>query len=256
MSMPRPIQKSALAFKQHLRVLRRRIFEFVGNPACTPKTSLGGLDEKLEKYLNYRGGVFIEAGANDGISQSNTYYLEHGRRWRGILVEAIPELYLKCKAQRRARTFNRALVASDYPAATVRMHFANLMSVAEGVLTAGELREHLELGFECQNLKGPYEVDVPAATLASLIEECGLDRIDFLSLDVEGGEAAVLEGLDLRKNRPRYILVEARFFDEVHALLTSHQYVMLEQMSHHDFLYGDGLHPETKVHLLHERQDL
>lgn len=242
-----PVQRKVNAIKSHLRIWRRWVFECFGNPAYTPKTSLGGLDDRLRKYLNYKGGVFIEAGANDGISQSNTYYLENGRRWRGILVEAIPELFLKCKAQRRARVFNCALVASDYPAATVRMHFANLMSVADGVLSDGELKQHLDLGFECQKLEKTYDVEVPAVTLAALVAECGLERIDFLSLDVEGGEADVLDGLDLRRNRPRYILVEARFFDAVHALLTSHDYGLLEQMSHHDYLYADLHHSERKV---------
>ena len=36
--------------------------------------ALNSLDQKIEKYLNYEGGYFVELGANDGISQSNTYY--------------------------------------------------------------------------------------------------------------------------------------------------------------------------------------
>ena len=31
--------------------------------------ALNNLDKKLEKYLNYNDGYFIELGANDGISQ-------------------------------------------------------------------------------------------------------------------------------------------------------------------------------------------
>ena len=34
------------------------------------------LDIKLEKYLNFSNGFFIELGAHDGITQSNTYYYE------------------------------------------------------------------------------------------------------------------------------------------------------------------------------------
>lgn len=51
--------------------------------------SLNGLDEKLAPYLNFKGGIFIEAGANNGIRQSNTYYLEAVRGWKGILVEPV-----------------------------------------------------------------------------------------------------------------------------------------------------------------------
>ena len=45
------------------------------------------MDKKLLKYLNYNNGFFIELGANDGLRQSNTYYLEKNLGWRGILIE-------------------------------------------------------------------------------------------------------------------------------------------------------------------------
>jgi hypothetical protein len=38
--------------------------------------SLNELDDKMLKYLNFNNGFFIEAGANDGIIQSNTYLYE------------------------------------------------------------------------------------------------------------------------------------------------------------------------------------
>ena len=54
------------------------------------------LDKKLEKYLNYDNGFFIELGANDGKTQSNTLYFERYRNWNGILIEPSPNNYLKC----------------------------------------------------------------------------------------------------------------------------------------------------------------
>ena len=38
------------------------------------------LDIKLEKYLNFSNGFFIELGAHDGITQSNTYYYEKKKK--------------------------------------------------------------------------------------------------------------------------------------------------------------------------------
>ena len=52
--------------KKIFRKIRRSIYEGMGNSKFTPKPSLNDLDAKLSKYLNYRGGFFIEAGANDG----------------------------------------------------------------------------------------------------------------------------------------------------------------------------------------------
>ena len=63
-----------------------------------------------------------------------------------------------------------------------------------------------------------------------------MSHIDLLSLDVEGFERQALEGLDLRRHRPRFILVEARFREEIDDLLLSH-YEAIAQLSHHDVLY-------------------
>jgi len=37
---------------------------------------LNGLDKKIEKYINFNNGFFCELGANDGITQSNTFFFE------------------------------------------------------------------------------------------------------------------------------------------------------------------------------------
>ena len=52
---------------------------------------------------------------------------------------------------------------------------------------------------------------VPVVTADSIFESHGLDRrrVDFLKIDVEGAEAEVLRGLDLRRFRPRVLVVEA-----------------------------------------------
>ena len=51
-----------------------------------PYTGLNGLDRKLIKHVGTEPGTFIEAGANDGLKQSNTYYLESRCDWTGLLV--------------------------------------------------------------------------------------------------------------------------------------------------------------------------
>jgi len=198
------------------------------------------LDKKLAKYLNFRNGFFIEAGANDGYAQSNTYYLEKKLGWRGVLVEAIPELYQRCRKRRkRSKVFHCALVADASVQPTVSMHFANLMSVVEGALKTPEAqREQIRSGLQMQFFpeNDSYTVEVPGRTLTSILDEVQPPPIDFFSLDVEGYELPVLKGLDLDRYRPKYILVEARFFDEVNAHLQPH-YELVEQMTYHDYLY-------------------
>ena len=49
---------------------------------------------------------------------------------------------------------------------------------------------------------------VPVRTLDSILAEVGFARVDFLSVDVEGAELAVLRGLSIERYRPRLILIE------------------------------------------------
>jgi len=204
-----------------------------------PRPALLDLDRKLSKYLNFRKGFFIEAGANDGYTQSNTYFLERVLGWNGVLVEAIPELYAKCvRTRRRARVFNSALVAPSYCQSTVRMHFADLMSVTDGAMKSADAQDkHIKAGMACQSIRETYSVEVPARTLESILDEARAPaEIDFMSLDVEGYELQVLEGLNIARYRPKFMLVEARFFDEVKSYLMS-RYEVAEKLTHHDYLF-------------------
>jgi FkbM family methyltransferase len=219
---------------QRLKTIRERLYR-------SPRPSLNDLDKKIEKYINYKYGFFIEAGANDGYSQSNTYYLEKKRGWTGILIEGIPELYQKCKSQRsKSKVFNCALVSNDFTKPTITMHYAHLMSFVDGALkTREEQHKHFKNGMDVQKLEKSYSIEVPARTLESILDEIpNFQNIDLLSLDVEGYELNALKGLNLSKYRPKYILIEAKYFSEVDSFLVAHHYTMVDQMSYHDYFYA------------------
>jgi hypothetical protein len=64
------------------------------------------------------------------------------------------------------------------------------------------------------------EITVQARTLDSILKEAKVKTIDLLSIDVEGAELEVLLGTDLKKYRPRLILLEDK-----HLYLTKHRYL-------------------------------
>ena len=198
---------------------------------------LDALDKKLELHLDFDNGVFVEAGANDGQTQSNTAYFARHRGWRGLLVEPIPELAARCRAARPESVVeNCALVTSAADGRPVPMTYCGLMSVVDGGWSDPEAeRAHVETGRQVQSLT-TYHVDVPGKSLSALLDKHKMANIDLLSLDVEGFERQALEGLDLRRHRPRFILVEARFREEIDDLLLPH-YEAVAQLSHHDVLY-------------------
>lgn len=57
--------------------------------------SINQIDKKVYKYLNYKNGFYIEIGAFDGVSQSNTWFYEKELNWLGLLIEPNPKFFKK-----------------------------------------------------------------------------------------------------------------------------------------------------------------
>jgi len=68
--------------------------------------------ENLEKYLKFRNGFFLEVGTFDGVSYSNTFYLEKKLNWKGVLIEPAFENYLSCIKNRKNSIVINALLTS------------------------------------------------------------------------------------------------------------------------------------------------
>ncbi len=192
----------------------RRLKKVVRRLTRKRRYAIHNLDILLETFMDYRNGFFIEVGANDGLSQSNTRYFEQYKGWRGLLIEAIPDLADKCKKNRpKSIVENYALVGNDYPLDYIEIHYCNLMSVIENDVV--ELNKHIQDGQKLFPKEKTYTVKVPAITLSEMLEKHKISKIDLLSLDVEGFEANVLKGLDLEKYRPKFLLIEVRDIETI-----------------------------------------
>lgn len=197
--------RDPLLARRRRRVRTRRLAREATGDDCLSRPALHGMDMKLNAIIDRDGGFFIEAGAHDGFTQSNTYWLEHFRGWRGLLVEPMPELAAEARLSRpRAVVRECALVSADEPRSQLRMHFGDLMSMVHEAKASDWPSQGTMLGWQ-----DPYELDVEARTLSSLLDEVdGVAEVDLLSLDVEGSEASALRGLDFERHAPRYVLVE------------------------------------------------
>jgi FkbM family methyltransferase len=127
-------------------------------------------------------------------------------------VEPIPELAERCRTNRPGSHVEQAaLVAPDHDGDHIAMTYCNRSSIVAGG-RGGPAADAAWLE-ACRQLPDqrdiePYEVSVPATTLSGLLDRVGSPSVDFMSLDLEGYEAAALRGLDLERHRPALLLVE------------------------------------------------
>jgi FkbM family methyltransferase len=192
------------------------------------------IDEILvnEFFGQKTDGFFVELGANNGTFQSNTKKLESEYNWSGILIEPCYEDYKKCLKSRKAKCYNCACVSYDYNKDTILGDFkySNPMSSINGVRS------------NCSDL-----IEVNAKTLDSILEENNITHIDLLSLDVEGYEYEVLNGIDFNKRTIKYLLIEIylKDFDKIVNFLSKfgyHNHKCLTNYNKLDNPKWDGTH--------------
>jgi FkbM family methyltransferase len=206
---------------------------------------LDSLDKKVIRKLNGGAGYFVELGANDGISQSNTKHLEMWRNWSGVLIEPSPLNFEKLlKTRKKSNYFvNAACVGFDFANLTVKLRYSNLMTTPlEGKSDILGKHDHADIGRKYLR-KGEqvHDFEIDAKTLTSILDKAKAPNvIDFMSLDVEGGELEVLYGVDHEKYRFSWILVESRSPEALTEYMRSFGYELDSKLNSHDYLYFDS----------------
>ncbi len=184
------------------------------------------LDLKLVKIFNLKNGFFIEVGAYDGVIFSNTKLLEEKNGWKGILIEPSPSLFSKlCSNRPQSRCFQCALGSFE----------------ENGTYGWGDF-EGGPMASLTQRTDNPQTVKVLIRSLQSILDECNITHIDFFSLDTEGYEWNILNGIDFSKTDITYMLIEiyAHHYDQITSFLFNHGYSLISCLSNYNKISNPG----------------
>ena len=155
------------------------------------------------------GGVFVEFGASDGVSNSNTYFFETKLGWKGICVEAVKRDY---ESMRRVRPGCEAVHGAvlshceKETATIVQTPFQGTAGVRGHELDGGHVRAS-DMGAVWRGKVREYEV--PCFTLEVLLRRAGYKHVDYLSIDTEGGELELVEAFPWSEFRIDVVQIEA-----------------------------------------------
>ena len=187
--------------------------------------SQNGQDKFINEvlYSGSKNGTFVDIGANDGITLSNTYYLEKAG-WTGLAVEPIPLVFKKLSANRQCSCVQGCV--GEKPGKVTFRAISGYSEMLSGIIDEYDAKHEERIQLEIKEKGGSYEdIEINCYKLSDLLREHEITNIQYLSIDVEGGELSILKGIDFDKVHIETIGVENSYSNNhIQKLLVSKGY--------------------------------
>jgi FkbM family methyltransferase len=169
----------------------------------------------INLFKGKRDGKFLDIGANEGVTLSNTFALANFYGWSGLLVEASPKAY-----QRLLKNYE--LIDRDFDFQNVAIwkedglldfwESGELLGKGDVALVSSVVPSELK---RWESLNMPFEkMTVPCTTIKTMLERSRHFRFDLLSLDVEGAELDILPQIDFDALGIKVAVIEWNSKDE------------------------------------------
>jgi FkbM family methyltransferase len=189
-------------------------------------------DEFIDKVLfnKKENGFFIEIGAHDGISFSNTLFFEKYRNWKGMCIEPNPTVFEKLAKNRKSLNLNVCIGDSDDTVKFTKISgYAEMLS---GVSSKYDLRHIERINNDIVINGGEIKsIDVQMLRLES-ISQISEKCIDFISIDTEGNELDIVKSIDFEKIKIKVLVIENNYKDEnIAFFLNKNNFILIASLA-------------------------
>ena len=172
-----------------------------------PYKSQSGQDRFVDTHFNGSPGFYVDVGAHEGRENSNTFFLQFMRGWHGICVEPNQKLFPALSELRQDPTCLCLPYALD-----------NYSGEADFIEADwwGTIKHHLTPEHEQEFLQGVPQrvVKFPVRPLQDLLDTHQIRHVNYLSLDTEGNELQVLQGVDWDRTTFDLMSIENNWGDD------------------------------------------
>ena len=175
------------------------------------------LYEEFFKFTT--NGFFIECGAANGIADSSCKFFEEFLEWKGINIEAHPEIFSQLQKNRpNSINLNCALTSPEEDGEILKF---NAYNFKDGCSLISEFGKHAPIGYldSAKNyreeiktagtlINAAGQLKIKGISYSSLIKNNDIKNVDLFVLDVEGSELDVIKGMKGCKVLPKIIYLE------------------------------------------------
>lgn len=181
-----------------------------------------------------RGGYFVEFGALDGVTDSNTYLLEKEFGWAGILAEPNKSMYSTLIKNRSCHIEDKCV----WKCSNEVLKFKETSNVH----ALSTILDYVDSDRHKDSREPGVVYDVSTISLQDMLIKYNAPKyIDYLSIDTEGSELEILAGFDFDRWYVKVITCEHNFTPQreiIYTYLTKHGYVRkYENLSQDDDWY-------------------
>ena len=192
-------------------------------------------DEFIDKVVfnKKRKGFFVDIGAHDGVSFSNSNFFEENRKFSGLCIEPNPKVFTQLKKNRKCDVLN--ICVADKVGIVKFLAIEGYPEMLSGIINHYHPK-HLERidSYIAEYGGAKEEIEVNCMPLQNIDSLCN-KVIDFISIDTEGNELSILKSIDFSKIKITCFTIE-NYYDnnEIKEILNRNNYIRVYRLGDDD----------------------